>query len=119
MSRRKTVLVLEDDPFISMDIEMIVTDVVPAVVKVSASVAEAERAIGEGVDLALLDIDVLDGKSFPIAALLLRRNTPIIFVSGSSPGDLPPPLQGAPFVAKPYAPPVMEAVIRSQLKLDA
>ena len=113
MSGRRIVLVLEDDPFISMDLEEIVSDVLTADVRVSASVAEARRVIEADVDLALLDIDVKDGKSFPIAAALLARMTPVIFVSGSKPVQVPPPLRSAPFVTKPYAQRDVEAVIRA------
>ena len=113
MSGRKTVLVLEDDPFVSMDLEMIVADVLSADVRVTASVAAAREALRSGVDLALLDVDVEDGKSYPIAEALMSRDTPFIFVSGSEALHLPPPLRSVPFVAKPYAPQAMEAAIRS------
>jgi DNA-binding response OmpR family regulator len=119
MSRRMNVLVLEDDPFVSMDIEMIVADILPAEIKVSTSIAEAEEALIEDFDLALLDIDVVDGKSYPIAERLVCQNTPFIFVSGSRPEELPAALRNAPFVRKPYAPDKVEAVIRDTLKIDA
>jgi DNA-binding response OmpR family regulator len=118
MSRMMNILVLEDDPFVSMDIEMIVADILPAVIRVSSSVAEASKALTTPLDLALLDIDVLDGKSFPLASRLRDLNTPIIFVSGSRPEELPPHLRDAPFVSKPYAPKAVEALIRDTLKIE-
>jgi DNA-binding response OmpR family regulator len=119
MSRRMNVLVLEDDPFVSMDIETIVADVLRADIVVSASVADAEQKLGPGIDLALLDIDVLDGKSFPIAQRLAELKKPFIFVSASRPEDVPLPLRDAPFVRKPYMADAVEAVIRDTLGLVA
>ena len=55
-------------------------------------------------DAAFLDIDVLDGKTFEVAALLHERGTPFAFVSGSRPEDVPPPLRSVPFLPKPYDP---------------
>lgn len=118
MSRMMNILVLEDDPFVSMDIEMIVLDILPAVIKVSASVADASEALAEPLDLALLDIDVLDGKSFPLATRLLNLNTPFIFVSASRPDEVPAQFRGAPFVSKPYTTHAVETVIRNTLGIE-
>jgi DNA-binding response OmpR family regulator len=112
------ILVVEDDPFVSMDIEAIVGDLMPAVVTVTPSVAAAEKVLEEPLDLALLDVDVLDGKSFPIAERLRQRATPFIFVSGSLPDDLPRGLRTAPFLAKPYQVSDVAAAIRASLGLD-
>lgn len=116
MSRPINVLVLEDDPFISLDLETIVTDLMSANVVVSSSVAKAQMALNDNIDLALLDVDVEDGTSFPIAAALHSRRTPFIFVSGSMPNRVPFQLRNAPFVTKPYEPRDIQKVIRSSLK---
>jgi DNA-binding response OmpR family regulator len=115
MSRPVRVLVLEDDPLVSLDIDSIVTGAVHAVVEASTSVAEAIRILDDPVDLALLDIDVRDGKSFPIAALLWRRGTPFIFVSASPHAEVPSPLGAAPFVAKPFTARTLEAAVLASL----
>jgi DNA-binding response OmpR family regulator len=115
MSRLVRVLVLEDDPLVSLDIDSIVSGAVPSIVEMSTSVAEAIRVLDEPVDLALLDIDVRDGKSYPIAALLWRWGTPFIFVSASPHRDVPSPLGAAPFVAKPFSARTLEAAVLASL----
>ena len=52
---------------------------------------------------ALLDIDVVGGKTFEVAANLLQRGTPFAFVSGSTPGDVPEPLRNVRFLRKPFS----------------
>lgn len=95
------VLILEDDPLIAFDLEDIVLCMTSEVV-VASSMAEAARQAGRGYDFALLDIDVRDGKSFPLAQALRERRIPFAFVSASMPRDLPGSLRDVPFIAKPY-----------------
>jgi hypothetical protein len=60
------VLIVEDEPLISMQIEEIVEETVPAVVIIRSSVREAKAVIDEPFHLALLDVDVTNGKtSYP------------------------------------------------------
>jgi CheY-like chemotaxis protein len=118
MSRPFRILVLEDDPIVSMDMEAIVADAVDAVVDVTASLAEVERLIGEPVDLALLDVEVADGRSYGVAARLRARNTPVIFVTGSRPEDVPPALAGTPLIGKPYSACVIARVVRDTLGVE-
>jgi len=96
------VLILEDDPFIALDLQAIVEGDGHDVVGVFASVAEATEHLGDAFDYALLDIDVADGKSFTIAAELKSRRIPFAFVSAARPGDVPSHLKGASFIAKPF-----------------
>ena len=102
------VLILEDDPFIAMDLQGILEgdghDVVGAVPSVDA----ARAHLSDGLDSALLDVDVADGKSFAIAQELQERCIPFCFVSASLHSDIPQLLQDVQFIAKPYD----EAAIR-------
>jgi hypothetical protein len=68
------ILIVEDDPFIAMDIEA-----------------------------ALLEIDVVGGKTFDVAASLLQSGTPFAFVSGSLPNDVPKSLRDVRFLRKPFS----------------
>jgi DNA-binding response OmpR family regulator len=99
------VLIVEDDPFIAMDIEFAVADELgdAAELIVVGSVAEARRAAGSSISCALLDIDVVGGKTFDVAAKLLRNGTPFAFVSGSAPGEVPKGLREAHFLRKPFS----------------
>jgi len=105
------VLILEDDPFIGLDLMTIVEAEGHQVVRVCDSVAEARGMLGAKPDFALLDVEVRDGTSYELATLLAARQIPFAFVSGSKRNDLPAHLRTAPFIAKPF----MEATIREAL----
>jgi DNA-binding response OmpR family regulator len=94
------ILILEDDPFIALDLQMIV-DGEGHATTLCTSIADARRRLND-IDFALLDVDVRDGKSFGLGAALRAQGVPFAFVSGSRRGDLPAELRDAPFVAKPF-----------------
>lgn len=96
------VLILEDDPFIALDLQGIVESEGHEVVGVHRSLAEARKRLSDAFEFALLDIDVLDGKSFELASALSDRKIPFAFVSASNRADLPARFRDAHFVAKPY-----------------
>jgi DNA-binding response OmpR family regulator len=96
------ILILEDDPFIALDLQGIVESQGHDVVGVFDTLAEARDHLGEGFDFALLDIDVIDGKSFELAAALLEMRIPFAFVSASRPSELPAHLRDVAFIPKPF-----------------
>lgn len=100
-----SVLIVEDDPFIAMDIESAVVEELGAEAElvVVESVAEANRAAAQSFSCALLDIDVVGGKTYDVATALQRRGTPFAFVSGSAPHEVPPQLRAARFLRKPFS----------------
>lgn len=99
------ILIVEDDPFIAMDIETAVAEeFADAQLVTVASLAAARDAVAQPVSCALFDIDVIGGKTFEVAQSLHAKGTPIAFVSGSSPADVPEPLQSVRFMRKPFSP---------------
>ena len=104
------ILILEDDPFIALDLQAIVEGEGHSAT-VCASVAEARRRLAEGVDFAFLDVDVRDGKSYDLATAIGSRSVPFAFVSGSRRDELPLHLRDARFNATPF----MEATIVASL----
>lgn len=99
------ILIVEDDPFIAMDIESAVAEQLGdnAVLLIVASVEAAKREVANSWSCALLDIDVVGGKTFDVATSLLRNGTPFAFVSGSTPLDVPKPLRDVQFLRKPFS----------------
>jgi len=99
------VLIVEDDPFIAMDIESAVAEQLggDAELIVVESVAEARRIVARDLSCALLDIDVIGGKTFDVANLLQKAGIPFAFVSGSAPSEVPAPLRNARFLRKPFS----------------
>jgi DNA-binding response OmpR family regulator len=107
------VLIVEDDPLISMDLEAIAAEAgVTAVC--CASLREAFAAIeGQRYALALLDVDVTDGTTFTLARQLMERRVPVYFVSAVRQADIPPELSHAPLVPKPYRVAELQDAIRA------
>jgi len=99
------ILIVEDDPFIAMDIESAVSEKLGDDVEliVVDSLAQARRIADLPISCALLDIDVVGGKTFGIAATLRARGTPLAFVSGSAPSEVPAELRDVRFVRKPFS----------------
>ena len=99
---RMRILILEDDPWIATDLQAILESEGHEIVDSLSSLDEAYRHLDDDFDCALLDIDVIGGKSFGVAEALAERRIPFAFVSASQPSDLPQALRQAAFVAKPF-----------------
>jgi DNA-binding response OmpR family regulator len=114
------ILIVEDDPFIAMDIEYAVMEKLGdrAELIIVESVEEARKAAESPVSCALLDIDVVGGKTFGIAAGLLRQGTPLAFVSGSTPNDVPVPLRDVLFLRKPFSTSEIVSFVSSAVGTD-
>lgn len=104
MSVRR-VLIVEDDPFIVMDIESALVERLGDHVEVIVcqSLSEARKAASGELSCALLDIEIIGGKSFEVAERLRARGTPFAFVSGSPPEALPRTFRDARFMRKPFS----------------
>jgi DNA-binding response OmpR family regulator len=96
------ILILEDDPSIALDLQALLEEEGHEVASIVCSLAEAHRSLDGSFDCALLDIDVVGGKSFGIAETLRSRHIPFAFVSASKPADVPQPLRDAAFIPKPF-----------------
>ncbi len=109
------ILIVEDDPFIAMDIETAVAEQLGDGVEliVVESVAEARRMTGRQLACALLDIDVVGGKTFDVASALQEIGTPFAFVSGSAPHEVPPSLRDVRFLRKPFSTREVAAFVKS------
>ena len=107
------ILIVEDEPMVAMDLEMMVTEIVTAAVVVEASVAAAKKVLQQPLDFAFLDVDVTNGKTFEAAQTLERKGVPFVFISGSPQEQLPSDLRGAPFIPKPFYPAQIERVLQA------
>jgi DNA-binding LytR/AlgR family response regulator len=103
MAKRRS-LIVEDDVLIALDLQSIVLEAVDAEILLSRSVARAKDLIKQSVDLALLDVDVTNGKTFEVATLLKFRRVPFVFLSGSRREHVPSEFHDAPFLTKPFDP---------------
>ncbi|MGA0599007.1 response regulator [Enterovirga sp. CN4-39] len=96
------ILILEDDPLTALDLQCLVETCGHEVVSLCDTVADAGRHVEDGLDFALLDVDLPDGKSFRLAERLQASHVPFAFVSASLRSEVPALLRDVPFIPKPY-----------------
>ena len=111
------VLIVEDEPIIALDLEMLVEAAGHGVVGVAVNVESCLRAArSSSPDVALMDLRLKGGDSGEDAARRLRDelNVPCIFMSGNLDDATVRRLQAldpVAFVGKPFLPPrVIEAL---------
>ncbi|KQN26702.1 two-component system sensor histidine kinase/response regulator [Sphingomonas sp. Leaf33] len=99
-----TVLLVEDSLIIAMDAEDILTSLGATRVVTAASTPTAFDEIVENeITLAVLDVNLGNETSLPVAEMLRARGIPFVFATGY--GEqlrLPPELEGTPVLQKPY-----------------
>jgi CheY-like chemotaxis protein len=108
------VLVVEDDAIIAMDLEDTILSFGAKTVRVAASVSRALQLIAERApDFALLDIGLMQEKSFAVAERLEALGIPFAFVSGySADAALPAAFAKKPRLPKPCTSDALETVLR-------
>jgi CheY-like chemotaxis protein len=104
------ILIVEDDPLIALDLQIIVEGEGHEVMGPVATLTEAHAYLNESFDFAFLDIDVVGGQTFEVASRLNERSIPFAFVSASRRSDVPEQLGGVFFIAKPFT---ESAVVRT------
>ena len=114
MQSETKVLIVEDDPFIAMDLEDALLDAGYQVCAMVSSVAEGlERITLDRPEVATLDYHLGRETSEALARALDERGIPYCYVSGNA-HELDNP--GAPVIMKPVAP---ATVLRTLSKLVA
>jgi CheY-like chemotaxis protein len=96
------VLLVEDEMLVCMDIEDMLKGFGCVIVGPAARVAQARTVLEkENVDLALLDVNLGQEKSYPIIDRLTERGKPFLLSTGYA--DIDPPYDRCPRVQKPYS----------------
>ncbi|WOI53902.1 response regulator [Parvularcula sp. LCG005] len=81
----KSVCVVEDSAIIAFDICMALEDQGADVIGPFATLRDAAATLSDTKpDAAVLDVDLPDGKSFPLASRLRSMDIPVVFYSGST-----------------------------------
>ena len=115
LAAKGRVLIVEDDPLIATLVAMMVESELAYETVTAHSVAKAVDLIDARTSLGVLDVEVEDGLTFPLAFTLLRRGIPCVFVSASDPAKVPPELALTPFLRKPVSPRDLLAAARQYL----
>jgi len=100
------ILLVEDNPVIAMNTEVLLIDLGAAQVSIAGTVAEALRLVdAEAFDAAILDFRLGDEEdSLPIAERLGTEGIPFIFATGFDEAvELPPDYAPAFLLKKPYS----------------
>lgn len=99
----KTAIIVEDEIFVALDLERILTDAGYSVVGIAADRPTA-CDIGRGCDIAFIDVNLRDGPTGPdIAATLARdHDVKIMFVT-ANPAQIAGHAQALGYVRKPFS----------------
>lgn len=96
------VLVLEDDALLAIDLAEMIAEMGHDVVGPCHAVRSAlQKLDGAGCDVAILDYNLGEGTSEPVADSLIDRGISFTFLTGHSRGYLPEHLQAHPILEKP------------------
>jgi DNA-binding response OmpR family regulator len=100
---RARVLVVEDEPLISMLLESMLEDAGYTVVATAPTLKAGLLAAADAdIDLAILDMTLGRDSSFQIADTLQERGVPFLFASGHSGSVLPDAHAQRKVLAKPF-----------------
>ena len=112
-----SVLVVEDEFVIALDMMRILTDGGFQVFGPAGNVADALRLVAENSPAAALVDNNLNGKSAaPVAAALFERQIPFAFVTGHGREHLPPQYSRWPLISKPFEPTRLVAAVHRLLR---
>ncbi len=114
------VLLVEDNAIVAMNAEELLLEIGVREVVVAGTVAEANSCCDEhAIDFAVLDFDLGNETSLPVASRLHDSNIPIVFTSGfGQQVELPPELGGYPILTKPYLMEDLERTIRASISAN-
>ena len=101
MEAFQRVLIVEDDYILATDLAWCVEAAGYGIIGPVPSVDQALAAIDEErPSAAILDIQLLDEKCFPVADRLVEIGVPFVFLTGYTKLDLPERLRHRPILAK-------------------
>ena len=104
MPNRRRILIVEDEPLISMMLEDFLDILDREVAGTADNVASALEVIdGGGVDAAILDVNLRAGEqSWPIAERLAGKGIPFILATGGAGDMIAEPFRDRPVLSKPF-----------------
>jgi PAS domain S-box-containing protein len=116
----KCVLIVEDEPLLSMDMESSLAEAGCEVSGPVGTLAKARQLIaGADCDAALLDANLAGESVDELAAALTQRNIPFAFVTGYGTEALPPGFREAILLNKPFTKHQLRSVVQALLYRDA
>jgi PAS domain S-box-containing protein len=99
----KRILIIEDEPLVSMDLEATLRAAGCEVIGPAGSLAIANQLVAQShFDAALVDANLAGHPVDELASALTRKNCPFAFVTGYGREALPPGFRDAAVLAKPF-----------------
>ena len=116
MTASRSVLIVEDEPLISMMLEDFLDSLGHTVAGTCETVSEALERVGQGgFDVAIVDVNLNGERVWPVADKLREKGIPYILATG---GHIePPPAQhaSAPVLSKPFTLDAIEPALDAAL----
>lgn len=120
MSKQRNILVVEDEPLISMMLEDFLLSLGHQVCAICETVDEALAAVDTTTfDVAILDVNLKGQSVWPVAARLRERAIPFVLASGGHVDPPPPEFAQVPMIDKPYTIDRVSPAIEAAMSADA
>lgn len=101
----RRVFVVEDETLVAAMIEAMVEELGAVVIGSETRIGDAlsfiDRRHGE-IDIALLDLNLGEGRSYDIAQAVSGHGIPIVFSTGYTDGAIDEPWRNRPLLSKPF-----------------
>ena len=115
----RSILIVEDEPLISMMLEDFVQSLGHSVAAICETVGDALDAVaGNSFDMAILDVNLKGENVWPVAHALRERSVPFVLASGGHVDPPPSEFAGVPMIDKPYTidriKPAIERAVQSE-----
>jgi CheY-like chemotaxis protein len=115
-SAQASILVVEDEALIAMDLQMLLEEAGYRVLGPVNSTAAAMALLdGSLPDIALLDVNLGRSDVFGVADELAARKTKLIFLTGHTAHRLPDAHRHRPLIGKPYLPQALLQMVQQVL----
>lgn len=99
----KRVLIVEDEPRVTMMLELLLEDMGCEVAGIATRLDDAiGKAKALDFDVALLDLNLDGESSYPALEAIAARGIPFVFATGYGADRLPEALRDRPTLQKPY-----------------
>jgi CheY-like chemotaxis protein len=109
----RSVLIVEDEPLISMMLEDFLDSLGHRIAGTCESVPEALARLGEGgFDVAILDVNLKGERIWPVADRLIEMGVPYILATGGHIEPPPAAHANAPVLSKPFTIDAIEPALR-------
>lgn len=114
------ILLVEDEYFIADDLARALSGAGASIVGPCATVARAERAIdADGIDFAILDLNLHGESGVQVAEHLLRLEIPFAFATGYGSPSVPDRFRDLPRCEKPFDPEALVKLVARSIREHA